>query len=160
MAILLTRMKLFSPFVKKHFSSKPWLISLAFFLTCIFINSPFIFAFKVESFGSYSNQDSKRIDQYYYFTSSDFSLSPIGRIVLAFTGPFLKIFIMVIADVTLNIVSVSLYRTYIRERREKEREYKPTTSRSEETQVSKKKLTQKEINENKAERNMFLMALK
>jgi hypothetical protein len=164
MAILLTRMRLFSPFVKKHFTSKPWLISLSFFLACLLINIPFIFALKVESFGSYSYEEdsskvSKRIAYFYYFKSSDFSMSPTGRLLLGFTGPFLKTIVLVIVDVALNVVSVSLYRTYIRERREKENalnESQPTTSSK---VVRTKEFTRKEINENKAERNMFFMAL-
>jgi hypothetical protein len=53
MAILLTRMKIYNSFVKKHFSSKPWVISLAFFLTCLFINIFNLFSLKPKSFGTF-----------------------------------------------------------------------------------------------------------
>ena len=38
MAILLHKMKLFSPFVKKHFRSSPQFISFCFFVTCFLID--------------------------------------------------------------------------------------------------------------------------
>ena len=67
---------------------------------------------------------------------------------------------------TLNIVSVRLYRSYVRERRNKEESYTSASyNRSqEEIQVvvstsKAKKLTKKEKNENKAERNMLKTAL-
>jgi len=53
MAILLHKMKLFSPFVKKHFSKSPQLISFSLFLTCLFIDVPFIFGLEVGSRGDY-----------------------------------------------------------------------------------------------------------
>ncbi len=53
MAILLTRMKIYNSFVNKHFSSKPWVISLALFLTCFCIDIITPFSFKVESVGKY-----------------------------------------------------------------------------------------------------------
>jgi len=53
MAILLTRMKIFNSFVNRHFSAKPWTISLAFFLTCFLIDVPAsTLVFKIESYGS------------------------------------------------------------------------------------------------------------
>ena len=59
MAILLDRIKIFSPFVKRYFSAKPWVISLALFLTCLLIDLPVPFASKVGSFGNYFNTDLK-----------------------------------------------------------------------------------------------------
>ena len=50
--ILLTRMKKFSPLLKKYFNSPPHFVSLMFFLVCLVIDFPVIFAFKIGSFGS------------------------------------------------------------------------------------------------------------
>ena len=181
MAILLTRIKIFNSFVDRHFNAKPWLIFLALFLTCLFIDLPFAFSVKVKSLGTYFYFDSNGLKQYailYYFTSSDFSLTLFGKIILLFCGLFLNLIVSVIVGVILNIVSVRLYRSYVRERREKEKRYtrvafskkdqnQAITSANEEIHVvilepqtlQSKKLTQKEINENKSEKNMFYMAL-
>ena len=50
MGILMTRIKIFSPFVKRYFSASPQLISLAFFFTCILIDLPVAFSFKITLF--------------------------------------------------------------------------------------------------------------
>lgn len=79
-------------------------------------------------------------------------------------------FLPTIVGITLNIVSLSLYRTYVKERREKQEKYSrakfnkninenQATTSIEVTTGPKKVLTQKEINETKAESNMFKMAL-
>ena len=44
--ILLHKMKLYVPFVKKYFKAKPQFISLALFPTCLLIDIPFSFSFK------------------------------------------------------------------------------------------------------------------
>ena len=182
MAILLTRMKIFSPFVKKHFSAKPWHISVAFFLTCLFIDTPFsTLSFQVSSFGTYSYYDpsthSAQIATFYYFSSSKFSLTLSGRIILAFTVPFLNLFLSIIAGISLNIISVYKYRSYVSDRREKNEDYtRDAYNRNQNdnhvntgvdeievvvfTEPARpKKWTEKEINENKAEKNMLYMAL-
>ena len=72
MGILLTRMKILSPFVRKHFSSKPWLISLSFFMVCVFIESPLSLAFHVKSFGNYLYYGSDGLESkvtFFYWTS-------------------------------------------------------------------------------------------
>jgi hypothetical protein len=175
MAILLTRMKIYNSFVNKNFSSKPWVISLAFFLTCLFINISIVFSFKVESFCtfySYDSNNTKRIEIYFYSTASNFSSTLIGKVILAFTAVFLNLLLSIIVGIILNVISLSLYRTYVRERREKENEYNRVAYRrnlnqianvDEEIQIGvsikSKPLTQKEINESKAESNMLKMAL-
>jgi len=178
MAILLTRMKIFSPFVERHFKARPWVISLSFFLTCLFINSFSALGLKIDSLGTYSYIDSsnsiKHTSTFFYFNASDFVLTLWGQIISGFTGIILNLLLSIIIGVILNIFSVHLYRSYVRERREKDKEYtrvkyhtnkdqNQSTTSLDEIQVvvvSKvNKLTQKEINENKSEKNMFFMAL-
>ena len=65
-AILLDRIKIFSPFVKRYFSAKPWVISLALYLTCLLIDLPILFASKVGSFGNYYNKDLKQNMTFYF----------------------------------------------------------------------------------------------
>ena len=147
---------------------------MALFLTCLFINILTPFAFKSESFGTFyylDSNDSKQIGSFYFYTTSNFSLTLYGRIHLAFTGAFLNLFLTVFVGVTLNIVSVSLYGSYIKERRNKEEAYtrvafNDVAADNDEQEVIKvavvsepKKMTRKEINKNRTERNMFKMAL-
>ena len=179
MAFLSTHMKIFNKYVEQHFKAKPWVISLSLFFTCLFIDLPFTFALKIQSFGNYYYYDSNGLKNYatlYSATSSDFSSTILGKALLGFTQIFLNLVLSIIIGVTLNIVSVRLYRSYVKERREKEKKYarvayqkkedpiQATTSANQEINVvvpinQSKVLTQKEINENKAENNMFHMAL-
>jgi hypothetical protein len=91
-AILLDRIKIFSPFVKRHFSAKPWVISFALFLTCLLIDLPIPFASKVGSFGNFFNKDLKQNMKFYYLASSDLSATSTGKFLFVFTAYFLSCF--------------------------------------------------------------------
>ena len=172
-AILLDRIKLFSPFVKRHFSARQWIISLAFFLTCFLIDWPVLFASKVSSYGIYYNDDLKKNVTLYYMASSQFSTTSLGRILFSFTVYFLNLFLSVFVGVTLNILSVYLYSSYIRQRRlnldETNRvlwssSVNQQAASSTEVNISnftsvQNALTQKQRKEREIERNMFYMAL-
>ena len=107
MGILLARMKIYSPFVKKHYSASPRFISFAFFVTCLLIDSPLLFSFKVISYGEYfygkndtittvmqpygettkqSNGNDSQLmikkDTLFYYGASDFNDSKFGIISL------------------------------------------------------------------------------
>jgi hypothetical protein len=117
MAILLTRMKILSPYVNRHFTLKPKFVSLVFFLVCLGINFPFVFAFKVHSSGTYSYNDSnnsKQTSTFYSVVPSDFSSTPFGQILYGLTTFFLNIFVTLVAGLCLNIVSVYQFKSYIR----------------------------------------------
>lgn len=172
-AIVLTRMKIFSSFLRQHFTFPSRYVVLSLFLTCLLIDLPVVFTFKINSFGRYfyMNEFGKRINAtFYYFESSEFSLSPFGQIILVFTGFFLNLFLTLFISVTLNITYFIQYKTYLEERRSKVEEYRlvsfeVTTSsiatpnlvraRPRET----RRLTVKEIDEQNAESNMFWMTL-
>jgi hypothetical protein len=178
-AILLTRMKIYNSFVNKHFSAKPWVISFSFFLTCLFINVPTsLLAVKVDSMGTFyynddtSNSSQQTMDELYYLTASKFSFTIYGQILFALILVFLNLFLSLLVGIILNVVSVSQYRSYVRDRREKDEAYsrvnydKKSNTEDVEIQVvvvavvsRPKVLTQKEKNENKSEKNMFQMAL-
>lgn len=179
MAILLTRMITFSPLVKKHFTAKPQTVALSLFFICLLIDLPIVFTFKISSFGYYFYTDAhgeKRNATFYYFESSDFSLSLYGQIILGLTGFFLNLFLTLVVGVILNIVSYIQYRTYLDEKRLKFEEYRMKSKEKtlpsplneqttlhllKEIRYSSSRLpetmTQKEIDENKAENNMFRM---
>jgi hypothetical protein len=170
MAILLTRMKIFSPFVNSNFTLKPRIVSLIFFLTCLCINLPLAFSFKIVSFGTYSEQN--QIKTFYSYNSSDFSLTPIGQILIGFTQLFLNQLLMLFVGLIMNIVSVWQYKSYLRERRERDAVYIGVafsesaynqngiaTIQVVPTSSQRPVLTPKELKDRKAERNMFYMAL-
>ena len=162
MAILLHKMKLYVPFIRKHFSARPQIISLIFFLVCLLIDLPFAFSFKIVSFGDYSYLNSNNVKQivaFFYPSSSEFSKSLFGQILLGFTLFFLNFVLSLIVGVTLNIFSYIKYKLYANQRQRNLEELKmssvhnrPTTSREIDQQ------RQKEKKNHQIERNMFYMA--
>ena len=170
-AIVLTRMKIFSSFLRQHFTFPSRYVVLSLCLTCLLIDLPVAFTFKINSFGRYfyMNEFGERINAtFYYFESSEFSLSPFGQIILVFTGFFLNLFLTLFISVTLNITYFIQYKTYLEERRSKVEEYRlvsfevttssiatPNLVRARPT----RRLTLKEIDEQNAESNMFWMTL-
>jgi hypothetical protein len=170
MGILLTRMKIFSPFVNKHFTAKPQIVSLAFCLTCFLINVIAAFSFKITPFGIYSpNDNSTQVKKFYYYTSSDFILTPIGQLLNGFTQIFLNQFLSLLVGLILNIVSVWLYSSYLKERRQRDEVHRRVAlSNRNQTDIATihiasprqhRELTPKELLDRKAEKNMFFMAL-
>ena len=115
LAILLTRMKIFNSFVRKHFTSKPQLIASSLFLTCLFIDSPVAFALKISSYHYYTDNKQENVNIFYIMTASDFSSTPYGQLLLAFTSFFLNLLLTLVVGVILNIVSVCQYKLYLRE---------------------------------------------
>jgi hypothetical protein len=182
MGILLMRMKIFIPFVRRHFTLSPQIVSLIFFFTCVCIDFPVLFSAQVSSIGTYYTFDSngsKNYVEFYYFSSSEFSATFLGRLLSGFTA-FANLFLSTLVGIILNIVSFVKYKLYLKERRIKAEAYTSNrvvttnqfdlsamTSGSEiqrvtlqETSTSRRRvLTSKEINENRAEKNMFYMAL-
>ena len=83
MAILLHQMKIYNSFVRKHFSAKPWQISLSLFLTCLLIDISYGLSLKVGSFGTYYYYDwsngFRKNATFFYITSSEFSSTLFGK---------------------------------------------------------------------------------
>jgi len=163
MAILLHKMKLFSPFVRKHFSATPLFISLSLFLTCLCIDIPLLFGFEVGSLGEYSYFDSsgvKQIGSFHYLILSEFSRTFFGHILLGLSTFFLNFFLCLIVGITLNISSYRKYKSHVR-KRQKEKEdlqmssihNRPTTNREMLQENQREKI------ERKIEKNMLYMAL-
>jgi hypothetical protein len=170
--ILMTKIKLFSSFVTHNFSASPQSVSVSFFLICFCINLPYaVLAFKVSSLGTYFYYDSNGSMQnttLFFIVSSDFSTTPFGRGLLTFTSIFANLFLSLVVGVVLNIVSVYLYKSYLKQRRIRDEAFRVAwvfnqTGTSAELVVSSAlptpELTLKERNERKTERNMFFMAL-
>jgi len=163
MGILLHKMKMFSSFVRKHFAQSPQIISLAFFLTCVLIKVPLLFAFQIDSAGSYFYVDSngaKNVASFNVVVSSDFTSSLLGIVLLGFASFFLNQFVTLLVAITLNTLSYILFKSYVRKRKQQLDDLqmssihnRPTTSR-ELTQLRHREETDRKI-----ERNMFYMGL-
>jgi hypothetical protein len=163
MAILLHKMKLFSPFVKKYFSKSPQFISLSLFLTCLCINLPLIFGLEIDSFGDYSYLDSNGIEHvasFYFLNVSQFGQTFFGQTLLAISTFFLNLFLTLFVGITLNISSYILYKLHVRKRQREIEELqmssihnRPTTNREILQENQREKI------ERKIEKNMFFMAL-
>jgi len=156
-------MKQYSPFVKRHFRASPQFISLAFFLTCLLIDLPFIFDATITPFGDYFYSDSngdKQTGTFYSFQPSDFGQTFVGQILLGFTGFFLNLFLSFLVGVILNIASYIKYKSYVNMRKREVEQLqigsinnRPTTARE------LVQMRQREKTERKIERNMLYMAL-
>ena len=120
--ILLTRMKIFSPYVKKHFNALPRNVSIAFFLTCLFIDISAAFLYKINALGVFSYQDrtEQQTATLYYYAPSDFSQTLFGKFLLTFSLFFLNFILSIVVGVTLNIMSLLKYKSYVKARRSKE----------------------------------------
>jgi hypothetical protein len=163
MGILLTRMKLFSTFVRKHFRASPPIVSLAFFLTCLLILSPRVFSFRVASFGDYFYYDSggvKQTSTFYFLAASQFSQTLFGRVFLGFTTFFLGLVLSLLVGIVLNISSYIKFKSHARKKQRDVDELqmssihnRPTTSREME------QLRQRAKTESDIERNMLYMSL-
>ncbi len=165
-------MKIFSPFVKKHFAAKPHFICLTLFLACFCIILPIVFSFKIEPLGEYTYFDAAFYNKttFYFLNPSDFSLTLFGQILLGFTQFFLNTILPLVVGVTLNIVSVHQQKSYLRHRHERDLENNGITYHALNVEVVvfatlviplpiKSELTPKEKRDRKVEKRMFYMAL-
>jgi hypothetical protein len=160
MAILLARAKLFSPYVERKFNGTPQRISLIFFVVCFLIDFPFAFSFQVKPFGTFNTTEQNVTATFYFAGSSDFSVSPFGKILLGFTTFLLNLFLSLVVGVILNIYSLNQFKSYAVKRRLEVEELqvssrynKPTIFRECEQIYQKLKI------ERQIEKNMFYMAL-
>jgi hypothetical protein len=121
MAILLTRMKLFSPTLNSFFTASPKFISIVFFFTCLLIDAPYVFSMQVSSLGKYYFEDSsgtKWFETYYFLINSDFAMSPIGQLIEISTTFTLNILCSLIVGIVLNIVSLVQYKSHVKKKRQ------------------------------------------
>jgi hypothetical protein len=163
MGILLHKMKLFSSFVRKHFSKSPQFISFAFFLTCLFIQMPSWFALEIESLGKFFYFDLngiKNVSTYYFPFKTKFSSTLLGQIILGLSTFILNLVFCLVAGITLKIAFYIKYKHYVEKRRREVDELqmssihnRPTTNR----EVTQLKL--REESERKIQKNMFYMVL-
>ena len=161
MAILIDRMRIFSPFVERHFSFSPKTVSLSIFVVCLLINFPVAISFEIASFGNYLSTSDNRLGTFYRFITSDFFRLPFGQFLLALTQFFLNQFLTLAVGLTLNIISVYQYKSYLRKKLQTFRRITTNQVSNLDTYIVpiRQELTEKKRKERKAEQNMFYMAL-
>jgi len=149
--------------LKDYCLEKPQIVSLAFFRTCLCINLILAFSSKIASLRNYYlNDDPTQVRTFYYYTSSDFSLTPIGQLLFLITQFVVNQFLSLLVGIILNVVSVWQYRSYLKERRQRDEARNNQIHLSTihiDTTKQHHVLTPKEIKDRKAEKNMFYMAL-
>jgi len=169
-AILLTRMKIFSPFVRKHFKSSPQLISFIFFLVSCIINFPTLFSQEIVSLDQFyyidTKNETKHFATFYYYGNSKFSRTPLGQLTSLVGSLLLNFMFSLFAGLILNIISFVQYKLYLLKRQQPPAPSAAVPSRhkslDDENPTSKTinvYLRQKETNERAAEKNMFYMIL-
>ena len=171
-SILLTRMKAFNPFIKKHFIISPKTISLVLFLACLIIGLPVLFSISIVNRGDFYYFDAdglRHTATFYDMTSSQFVMSLLGKLSLIAAYIFGVLFTLIVA-VIVNVVSILQYKAYLM-RLEREaaviqmriNNIQPSSSSKSELKKLpveiQKILNQKERNQRKIEKNMFGMAL-
>ena len=161
--ILLTRMKIFSPFVKKHFNLSPQLVSVIIFILCFLFNAAVVILFKINYVGDfyYLNSDGKKQNNLFYNLGySELASSSLGKAILAFSFSFNIPFIMFLS-IALNVISFSKFESYSMRRIEGDGillgQMQSSTSRSA-TNNRHEILEQTERSRRKIEKNMFYMA--
>jgi hypothetical protein len=164
MGILLHKMKLFSPFVRKHFRGSPQFVSLVFFLVCLLIDIPIFFGFKIVSLGDYYYVDSshgvKHTASFYYFVSSDFSQTLYGQVLLGLSTFFINLFLSLVVGIVLNILSFFTYKSFARQRKQEIEQLRMSSINNQPTLTRElEQMNERKKTERKLERNMLYMAL-
>ena len=160
MAILLTRMKLFDLFVDKYFTFTPRVVSLTLFIFSFCINFPFVYSFKISSFGDFLDSSQHVNVTFYYFDASDFSSTLFGQILFFFTFLFLNLILSVVVGVGLNIFSLLKYKSHLRkDLREVCRLIQSSIHNRLTTTLEIQQFNERIKNQRKKEKNMLYMAL-
>ena len=163
--ILLTRMKIFSPFLKKHFTAPPRVISTLSFLTCLLIDLPLSFMFKIKPVREFFYLDLdglKKYNTFFYLTYTEFAESDQGKIILGITYFIFNMFLTLVVGVLLNILSFIQYKRYLRKRWTEFEGYRiRLVNENVDIEIDERnqRLSQKELNERTAERNMLYMII-
>jgi hypothetical protein len=112
--MLLTRIKIFSPFVRKNFTTPPQIVSFIFLILCFVIDLPMKFSFEPGMFGMYYYFDKNNQKQHgilYFIRDSEMAL--IEEFLFYSTWGVSNIFTLVVS-VLLNIVLLKHYKKYKR----------------------------------------------
>ena len=118
-AILLDRIKIFNPTVKKYFNLKPKMACLLFLVPCTLVGSVFSLVYWPKYGGDYFYVDSNGsylINSFYYIDLSFLAQSHVGRVVFVIILVIRDYFTM-ITSVTLNIVTVVQMKAYFQQKR-------------------------------------------
>jgi len=159
-AILLTRMKTFNPFVNRHFTASPKLFSFLFFLAFLLINSPLFFAFSPVSLGNYFFFDSKGNKHeatFYNLSSSQFASSALGSLILGISIFLVNLLILLVIGIVLNIVSFVQYKASLQKRQREVQVLEMSSIHNRATtsmELNQKR--QKVVDQRRIKRNMYM----
>ena len=143
--ILLDRIKIFSPFIKKHFTLSPRRYCLLSFFVCILIDIFFAFYFVPSEGFTYYFTDKNgflKANSYYFISLTDFALSQAGKVLYIFTF-ILRDCITMCVSVFLNLVSMIQLNNYYRLKKTKSRRNQSLTAS---TSTSTTRITVSETN--------------
>jgi hypothetical protein len=115
------------------------------------------------SFGEYYDDFKEENVTFYYSQSSDFSLTPLGQIIMGCIDFFLNLLVTLVAGVALNIVSYLKFKSYMMQQRQEI----SSETELEMISVNNRLMTHREVEQyyerqrvkHQIERNMFYMAL-
>ena len=121
MGILLERLKIFRPILKRYCSLTPRVYCLACFVGSVLETGFFVLLFKPSDGDTYYYFDKRgafRQNKFYYVTTSDFAASPRGQIVF-FVGLVVGQFIPMIVSVSLNTALLVHMKRYLHKKAKK-----------------------------------------
>jgi hypothetical protein len=111
-------MRIFIPFVRRHFTATPRIVSAIFFFVCLCIDLPIIFSQQVIVSSSYyiidESDGSTQTVAFYSVGQSDFSATFWGKILVGSVG-FTNVFLSLLVGFILNIVSFLKFKFYLKE---------------------------------------------
>jgi hypothetical protein len=115
--ILLTRIKLFSPFVRKNFTTSPQIVSFIFLIICFLIDFPMKFSAKPVIFGEYYFLDeNNKKTQSVLYSVRDSEMLPSEELLFFTIWTISNIFTLIVS-VILSVVLFKKYSNYLKGRK-------------------------------------------
>jgi hypothetical protein len=115
-AVLLERIKIMNPFVKKHFTISPKKMILATFFPCASLISAYTLLYVPYFGGEFYHSDSngiQRVNDFWFVSTSTLAQSEIGSILMI-ALLFVKDILTLITTIILNVVSLFELKDYIK----------------------------------------------
>jgi len=117
-AILLERIKIMNPFVKKHFTISPQKMILITLFPCLLFNAVYALVYVPYNGGDFYYFDSsgiQRVNSFWFVSESDLAGSPIG-VYVSIGFYFVRDVLTLITTLTLNVVSMFEMSKYFKKR--------------------------------------------
>ena len=117
--IIMDRLRVFSPFVKKYYILLPKVMCFLFFIACCFINLFEVFVYIPGPGGVYYYKDQHsgfKQNTFYYVVVTPFSVSVTGQIMTKIVYIVRDLFTL-IASIALNIISMIYLEQYLKKKK-------------------------------------------